>query len=327
MPSPPRVFVSTVPFATLDRRPLERLAAAGAEVTINPLGRRLKAEELAAFVADADVLIAGTEPVTAAAIHGSRRLKLIARVGIGLDNVDLAAARAAGVTVAYTPDGPAPAVAELTVGLLLTLLREVPRTDRGLRRGEWFRHMGRRLACSTLGVIGVGRIGRRVIAHVTGGFPGVRVLANDRTPDPAFGDRHGVTWVERDTLFRESDAVTVHVPLTAETRGLVGARELSSMKPSAVLVNTARGGIVDEAALAEALEAGTIASAAVDVFEEEPYGGRLATLERTLVTCHIGSMSADCRVAMEIEATEDAVRFLAGEPLRGLVPAEEYPPA
>ena len=157
------VLVSTVPFASHDRLPLELLDSVGAHVTINPIGRRLQEEELAELIPETEILIAGTEPITRKVMEAAPNLRLIARVGIGLDNVDLLSAQERGIQVTYTPEAPAPAVAELTVGLMVSLLRHTHTANALLHDGQWHRFMGRRLGESTIGVIGVGRIGSRVI--------------------------------------------------------------------------------------------------------------------------------------------------------------------
>lgn len=318
---PKRAIVTTVPFGEHDRAPLSSAAAAGVELSFNPLGRRLQASEVASVIKGFPVVIAGTEPITAEVMAACPELKAICRVGIGLDSVDLIAARQRGVAVSYTPDGPSAAVAELAVGLIVDLLRGINIADRNMRAGKWTRVAGHRIARSAIGVLGVGRIGKRLIAHLKGGFPGVRIMAHDLVPDRALT---GVEWVDKETIYRTADIVSVHLPLTAETRGLIGARELAMMKPSAALVNTARGGIVDEGDLFRALKAQTIRAAAVDVFLDEPYKGQLATLPNVVLTCHMGSMTIDCRAEMEIEATREAIRFLTGKPLRSPVPDEEY---
>jgi D-3-phosphoglycerate dehydrogenase len=318
-----RVLITTVPFG-VQRQPLDLLEADGVEFVINPIGRRLKEEELATLAANFGVLIAGTEPITARVMDAAPQLKLISRVGVGLDNVDLAAARARGITVSYTPEAPSPAVAELAVGLMLALLRDIPGADRVMRDGVWRRTMGRRLSHMTVGVIGVGRIGKRLIRHLCGGFQGVRILANDINPDRGFGNRYEVEWAEKDEIYRAADVISLHLPLTPQTRALVGAREISLMKPTAVLVNTSRGNMVHEQDLALALREGRIAGAAIDVFEREPYSGELATIDRCILTCPMGSMSEDCRARMELEATEEALRFLRGKPLLNVVPESEY---
>ena len=316
-----QLIVTTVPFGGVDRTPLDMLEKAGIGVAFNPLGRKLKADEVRDVIAGFSVVVAGTETIDGKTMERCPDLKAICRVGIGLDSVDLLAAQRLGIAVSYTPDAPSPAVAELTVGLILNLLRGVSAADHDLHQGRWSRITGSRVAISTIGVIGVGRIGRRVINHLRGGFPGLRIIANEISPDTTI---EGVEWVDQETLFRQSDVVTLHVPLTVDTVNLIAMRELSMMKPSSVLVNTARGGIVHEGDLFHALKQGVIRAAACDVFSEEPYVGELAALPNALLTCHMGSMTADCRAQMEIEATAEAVRFLTGARFHTPVPEQEY---
>lgn len=317
-----RVLITTIPFGEVDRRPLELLDEAGVEYIINPVGRKLRENELAELIGDVEVLIAGTEPITAKVLDQARYLRLISRVGIGLDSVDLTEARRRGIQVSFTPDAPAPAVADLVIGLILSTLRHIPNADRGMRNGVWYRFMGRRLGELTVGVVGVGRVGKRVIQHLAGFGP--RVLANDLTPDLDFGAKYAMEWVEKEQIYREADIITLHVPLTPMTARLIAAPQLRIMKPEAVLINTSRGNMVDERDLAEALQAGRLAGAAIDVFGQEPYSGPLTNLDNCLLTCHMGSMSRDCRLRMELEATEEVIRFLEGKPLRQPVPDNEY---
>jgi D-3-phosphoglycerate dehydrogenase len=321
----PRVLVTTVPFGEASREPIDLLQAARIEYLLNPLGRRLKPDEVAQLISQGfDVVIAGTETIDADALRGAPGLKLIARVGIGLDSIDLVAARSFNIAVTYTPDGPSTAVAELAIALMLDRLRNVSGADRGLRAGHWNRFMGRRLSTCTVGIVGVGRIGKNVIRHLARGFPGVKILANDTAPDLEFGRQFGVEWVEKEQIYRWSDIVTLHIPLTPETKGLIGAHELGLMSREAVLINTARGGIVSEDELALALNERKIAGAAVDVFSDEPYSGPLAEIDNCVLTCHMGSMSRDCRTKMEMEATKEAVRFLEGLPPLSPAPESEY---
>jgi D-3-phosphoglycerate dehydrogenase len=317
-----KVLITTVPFGNYDRRPLDLLESNNIEYLINPIGRKLKEYELAEMAGDSGVLIAGTESITANVMDRAPHLRLIARVGIGLDNVDLVAARERGITVSYTPDAPSAAVAELTIGLMISLLRQIPQADRGMRNGVWHRFMGRRLAEMTVGIIGVGRIGKRVIRHLKG-F-GAKILANDLTAAVVYGNEPCLRWVDKETIYREADIITLHVPLTPSTERMITRREIEMMKPEVLLINTSRGNIIDEADLAAALRAGRIGGAAIDVFGQEPYSGELTTLDRCIMTSHMGSMSRDCRVRMELEATQEAVRFLTGQPLRQIVPEDEY---
>lgn len=319
-----RVLITTVPFGEANRSPLDLLESNQIEYVINPIGRRLKEEELIEMIPDFGILIAGTEPITEKVIASAPHLGLIARVGIGLDSVNLMAARAHGVQVTYTPDAPSPAVAELAIGQMLALLRGISLSDRNMRNGVWHRFMGRRLSEMTVGLIGVGRVGKLVVKHLRGGFPSVRILANDLTPDIEFGKLHHIEWVEKEEIYRSADIISLHLPLTPATRALITMNEINKMKKDVLLVNTSRGNMINEKDLAHALRAQRIAGAAIDVFEREPYTGELSTLENCLLTCHMGSMSADCRSRMEIEATEEAVRFLKGETLKTPVPEYEY---
>jgi D-3-phosphoglycerate dehydrogenase / 2-oxoglutarate reductase len=319
----PRALITTVPFGERNRLPLELLEAAGIEYLINPLGRRLQEAELAEMIADTEVLIAGTEPITEHVMSRAARLKLISRVGIGLDNVDLPAAERRGIRVCYTPDAPAPAVAELAMCLILCLLRSVQVANLQMHAGRWQRHMGRRLAEVTLGIIGTGRIGARVLRRVAA-FGTPRVLVNDIKPDLKLVPELKLEWVGKEDIYAHADVISLHVPLTPQTRNMIRREQLLQMKRDAVIVNTSRGGIINERDLAEVLQSGHLAGAAIDVFEHEPYAGELANVERCLLTTHMGSMSVDCRTRMEIESTEEAVRFLTGKPLRSPVPAEEY---
>ena len=318
------IIVTTVPFGEQDAKPLRLLSAAGIECVINPIGRRLQPDEVADVIRGYSVVIAGTETISAETMQSCPDLKAICRVGIGLDSVDLLAARRLGIAVSYTPDGPSPAVAELTVGLIVDLLRGVGRADRSLRSGAWKRFAGKRIARSTIGIIGVGRIGAGVIRHLTGGFPGVKILANDLVPTDEFDAHPAVEWVDKERIYKEADIVSLHVPLSADTLNLISTSALSQMRSDAFVINTARGGIVDEVAFAKAVATEEIAGGAIDAFSKEPYHGPLIELDQVALTCHMGSMTADCRARMELEATEDAIRFIKGEAFATPVPEDEY---
>jgi D-3-phosphoglycerate dehydrogenase / 2-oxoglutarate reductase len=319
----PRALITTIPFGDKNRLPIDLLESAGIEYVINPLGRKLKEEELADMITDFDILIAGTEPITDRVMRSASRLKLISRVGIGLDSVDLLAAERRGIHVSYTPDAPAPAVAELTIGLMFSLLRSIHVASTQLHQGQWNRHFGRRISEVTIGIIGVGRIGARVLRRIHG-FGSPRVLVNDIKPDFKLVPELKLEWVGKDDIYREADLISVHVPLTVQTKNMIRREQLLQMKPDALVINAARGGIINEQDLYSVMAAGHLGGAAIDVFEHEPYIGDLNKIERCILTAHMGSMSIDCRSRMEIEATEEAVRFITKQPLKGLVPKEEY---
>ena len=319
----PRALITTIPFGERDATPLHLLQAAAIDYTINPLGRKVTEMELAELIPDFDILIAGTEPVTEYVMAKACKLKLISRVGIGLESVDLLAAQRREIKVCYTPDAPAPAVAEFTIGLMLAVLRQVPLANTQMQRGLWQRHFGRRLAACTVGIIGTGRIGALVIRHLQG-FEPPRIMVNDISPQPTLDSRYPLQWASKEEIYRQADVITLHLPLTAHTRNLIRREELLMMKPDAILINTARGGIIHEQELAAVMRTGHLGGAAIDVFEREPYSGELTGLERCLLTAHMGSMSVDCRTRMEIEATQEAVRFVSGQQLLSPVPPEEY---
>jgi len=319
----PKTLITTVPFGDKDRLPLDLLEQADIDYVINPLNKKLTEDELAEMVTDYDVIIAGTEPITAKVMDNATNLKMISRVGIGLDSVDLLAAEQRGITVSYTPDAPAPAVAELTMGMMLTLLRSVHVSNSEMHDGRWHRFFGRRLANVTIGIVGAGRIGKGVIRHLQG-FGNPRILVNDVVPDESLNDQFDLQWVSKEEIYQQADIISLHVPLTHLTKNMIRKEHLLSMKSDAIVINTARGGIINESDLYDVLQSGYLSAAAIDVFDFEPYDGPLREITRCLLTAHMGSMSVDCRTRMEIEATEEAVRFLTSKPLEGGVPEEEY---
>ncbi len=318
-----KVLITTVPFGDKNRLPIEMLEAEGIEYLINPTGKKLLEDELAEMVTDFDVIIAGTEPITDKVMERASKLKLISRVGIGLDSVDLIAAKRRGIKVSYTPDAPAPAVAELTMGIILTLLRSVHVSNMQMHARKWQRIFGRRLAEVTIGIIGVGRIGGRVIRRMQG-FGTPRILVNDLTPDYTLNPEFKLEWMTKEEIYKEADVICVHLPLTHLTKNMIQKEQLLNMKSDAIVINTSRGGIINEQDLYDVMKSGHLSGAAIDAFEEEPYMGKLTEIERCLLTAHMGSMSIDCRTRMEIEATQEAVRFLTGKPLESEAPLVEY---
>ena len=317
-----KTLITTVPFASKNRLPLEMLNLVGIDPVINPLNRKLKENELCEMIKDFEVLIAGTEPITERVIKNAKNLKLISRVGIGLDNVNLIKAKESNVQVTYTPDAPAPAVAELTIGLMLSLLRHISFSNQNLKSGIWERTFGKRIPEITIGIIGSGRIGGRVIRRLVS-FGSPRLLVNDLYPNEKISPKSKIEWVDKKTIYKEADLITIHVPLTNKTRNMITKKELNLMKKDALLINTARGGIINEDDLILALKEKKLGGAALDVFNNEPYNGPLLNIKNCILTPHLGSMSEDCRVRMEIEATEDVVNFVKGKTLFRPVPSEE----
>lgn len=320
-----KVLITTVPFGDKDRRPVDLLNESGVDYSINPLGRKLQPHELATMVADVEVIIAGTELITSEVIDNAPKLKLISRVGVGLDGVDLNYAKSKGIKVSYTADAPGPAVSELTIGLMLSLLRCIHVSNAQMHQGGWHRFFGRRLSEVDVGIIGVGRIGKRVLRHLSG-FGVRQVFINDINPDYSFEAELGIklNWVEKEKIYSDCDLISISTPLTESTKNMIRLDHLRRMKPDVLLVNTARGGIINEEDLYTVLKEGRLGGVALDVFQNEPYDGPLKEIERCILTSHMGSMSVDCRSRMELEATEEALRFIQGMPLQNLVPDYEY---
>ena len=318
-----KALITTIPFGEQNKLPLDLLDASGVDYLINPYNKRLTENELIELIPDIDALIAGTETITRKVIDNAPNLKLISRVGIGLDNVDLIAAKERGIKVSYTPDAPAPAVAELTMGLILNLLRFVHISNSQLHKGRWNRIFGRRLADITLGIIGVGRIGSRVIRR-TKPFGTPRILVDDIDTSYRSNLDYKIEWTSKEEIYKVADIVTLHLPLTKFTKNMIRKEQLLSMKKDASIINVSRGGIINEQDLYEVMKAGHLSGAAIDVFEDEPYHGKLAEIERCILTAHMGSMSIDCRSKMEIESTQEVIRFYKGETLQNEVPRSEY---
>ena len=318
-----KILITTVPFGHQSKLPIELLDSLDVEYLINPLDKKLTENELAEMIPDYDIVIAGTEPITEYVLSKAKKLKMISRVGIGLDSIDLLSAKKRGIKVSYTPDAPAPAVAELTIGLFISLLRSVQLSNIEMHNGNWKRYFGKRIANSTIGIIGLGRIGSRVLNRLTV-FGTPRLLVNDLVLNSELDRKFKLEWVDKETIYRESDIISLHLPLTKATKNMVTKKELEIMRPDASIVNTSRGGIINEKDLFNVMDSGHLSGAAIDVFDKEPYEGDLQKINRCLLTSHMGSMSIDCRNRMEIESVEEALRYVKGEALKSEVPKEEY---
>ena len=279
----------------------------------NLTDRVLPKDDLVAFLRGHEKAITGLETLDAAVFSAVPELRLVSKYGVGLDMIDLDAARQHGVAIRWTPGVNRQAVAELTVAMMLALSRQLVPLAREVADGIWRQPGGRQLSSAIVGILGCGHIGQEV-ARICRAF-GSTVIAHDIVSYDEFYRVNAVAPVTLDELLRQSDVVSIHVPLNATTRGLIGARELKAMKPTAFLVNTARGGIVDEEALRRALAGGEIGGAAADVFNVEPPSDRgLLTLPNFVATPHIGGSTAEASLAMgraAIEGLDDPSREIA----------------
>lgn len=300
-----KVIITTTSFGEYDREPIDILEKVGFETLLNPYGRKLKKDEVVDLCKDATGIIAGTETLDAEVMEKLAKLKVISRCGSGLANVDLDTAKRLGIKVFNTPDAPIVAVAELTVGLILNLLRKVCWMDRNLRNEQWKKMMGNLLNKKKVGIKGLGRIGKKV-AELLRPFGCEIAYADPFVDDGLLGMKR----LSFDDLLGWADIITIHVSVKDR---LVGEKEFRLMKKGAWLINTSRGGVVDEKVLYEHLKNGYLAGAALDVFEEEPYAGPIKELDNVIVTPHIGSYAKETRVKMEREAVENLIKGLRGK--------------
>jgi D-3-phosphoglycerate dehydrogenase / 2-oxoglutarate reductase len=318
-----RVLITTVPFGEIDSYPLDLLKKNKIEYLVNPLGKKLTESELIELVSDCEVIIAGTETISDKVMSHAKNLRMISRVGIGLDSVDLLSAKKRNISVSYTPDAPAPAVVDLTMGLMYSLSRKIHLANIELHQGKWHRYFGKRLIDSTIGLVGVGRVGAQVLKNLQ--VLGCKKILYYDKKVRLDNDKSGqIMFADKKEIFKNSDIISFHVPLDFETKNMITINEMRMMKKNTYLINTARGGIINELDLYRALDEKLIAGAAIDTFEMEPYNGNLIEYNDCLLTSHMGSMSFDCRTNMEIEATEEAVRFLINNQQKSAVPIEEY---
>jgi phosphoglycerate dehydrogenase-like enzyme len=312
----PKVLIAPMTLAKIDGPYRQALRDAGFELTLQTKGWQLNEDEIIAALAGADAVLAGSEPYTARVFAAHPRLRVVARVGVGYDAVDVPAATARGVAVTITPGANHDSVAEHTFALLLALGRKLIPQHLGVKAGGWPREATLPLRGQTLGLAGLGRIGKAVALR--GEAFGMKLLAYDPFPDHAFARAHNVTFLPFERLLAQSDYLSLHLPATAETRHLINKRTLALMKPSAFLVNTSRGAVVCEADLLEALKAGRLAGAGLDVFETEPPGKNpLFELDNIVLTPHNAGTDVRSRDDMALMAAESVVALS-----RGAWPAE-----
>ena len=299
-----RIFISTSSFGSFDLKPLELLKAHNINFELNPLKKTLTEDELIGFAKEKDGLVAGTEPLTERVFKECKKLKVISRVGVGLDNVDIAAAEKKGIKVFNTPDGPTDAVAELTLGLIINLLRPIINSDGNIRKGIWKKEMGNILYKKNVGIVGFGKIGTKVTEMLK--VFNCRIFVYDPF---VTSNSNKFTFVKTlEELLENSDIVSLHLSYSKEKHHMINKKMLELMRHNAILINTSRGGLIDEDALYECLTKRKIAGAALDTFEMEPYTGKLCQLNNVILTPHIGSYAKESRIRMETDAVKNLIK-------------------
>jgi D-3-phosphoglycerate dehydrogenase len=290
---------------------LEQLNRFADRVAFNPHGRPLTEDELIPLLEGCEGYIAGLDFVTKKVIEQSASLRVISRYGAGVDRLDLEAARAKGILVCNTPGVNAQAVADLTIGLILSVARRIPFLDRDTREGRWPRSTGVELYGKTMGVLGLGAVGKAV-ARRAAGFA-MTIMAYDPYMDEAYAKAQGIVTADFDTVVETADFLCLHLPLTAKTRHIISGEVMKRMKPGAIMVNTARGGLIDEQAAYEFLQSGYLGGLGIDVYEEEPpKQSPLFTLDNVVLTPHTASHTVEATAAMASLSVQNLIDVLSG---------------
>lgn len=310
-----KVLIATRSFGSTSQEPWQVLVEAGCETIRADMSQKMTEERLIEFLAGVDGAIIGVVPMTAHVLENAPGLRVVSAHGVGVDHIDLEAATRLGVIIANCPGANDQAVADLTIGLMVSIARQIPPVDRDVRDGKWGRYEGSELWKKTLGLIGLGRIGRGVAKRASG-FD-MQVLAYDPYIDEKQAEAIGVRMTSLAEVIGSADFLSLHATLTEETRHLIGKGELEQMKSSAFLINTARGGLVDEEALYTALVEGKLAGAALDAFTAEPpVGSPLLELRNVVVTPHIGAHTKEAIERVGVLAAQNVVQALrTGEPV------------
>ncbi len=289
------------------------------DLVFNPLGRPLTEDELIPLLKDCDGYIAGLDYVTEKAIKACSNLKVISRYGAGVDRVDLTAAKEAGVIVTNTPGVNAVAVAELAMGLTLSAARRISFLDRKTREGGWVRSTGMELGGKIMGIMGLGAIGKNVAAYAQG-F-GMKVMAYDPYINEAYAQNNHIEIADFDTLVKEADVISLHLPLTPQTKHLISREVMSRMKKTTIIINTSRGGIIDEEAAYDFLKNGSIGGLGLDAFEiEPPVNSMLFELENVVVTPHTGAHTKEATDNMANSAVQNLIDVLSGKQCNCIIP-------
>jgi D-3-phosphoglycerate dehydrogenase len=320
---PENVLVTTRSFGKEVREPMERLRREGCHILEWREGSGLPESDLLANVTQADAWIVAFHPIGAALLDGAPRLRIIAKHGVGVDNIDISAATARGIVVTTAPSANDQAVADLALALLLSLLRRIPEANASVKAGRWGRFLGCGLSGKVMGILGLGRIGQNV-ARRAKGF-GVELIGADPFWPEDVARDIGIRRVQPNALFAQADIISLHAPLTPETTGLIGAATVAAMKPGVWIVNTSRGKVVHEKAMYEALKSGRVAGYATDVFENEPpVGSPLLTLPNVITTPHMGTHTRESLHLMGDRIADAVLRVFRGERPEFVVNPEVY---
>ena len=303
-----KILVTTSTFCQFSKEPIKLLEKNDIKVSLNSHNRKLTESELLQQISKFDGVIAGTENYNKNVINEAKKLKVISRIGVGLDNIDLNYVKTKNISVFRTQTTPALAVSELVLGLMIDLMRKITNHSIKMSNNIWDKQMGSLLNGKTLGIIGLGTIGKKLV-EVTKGF-NFNYLAYDLHHDINFSSANSVKYCNLEELLKSSDIVSIHLNMSNQNNNLINLKELKAMKSSSILINTSRGEIVNEKDLEIAIKESIISGAALDVFKNEPYTGSLNKYNNIILTPHIGAYAKELRIIMELEAVNNLLTGL-----------------
>jgi D-3-phosphoglycerate dehydrogenase len=302
-----KILVSPSSFGECGSEPIELLQNAGFEIVSNPYGRKLTESETIELGNEIIGVVAGVETYNRDILDQLTELKCISRVGVGIDSIDLEYVKEKNIELCITPNGPTQAVAELSLSLTLNILRRVSVSDRRIRKGIWKKETGNLILGKKVGLIGLGRIGKRTALLYKA--LGCSIIAYDKYADTKWMDDNGVSNETFENVITNADIISIHVPGLDNGKPLFNESELNKLKPGVIIINLSRGGVIDEKALFIHLKNNPETFAALDVFVEEPYKGELTELENILLTPHMGSYAKEAKLTMEVDAVNNLIEF------------------
>ncbi len=303
-----KILIAPTSFGKISSAPIDLLKKNNCELIFNDKGRKFTIEELIEYIKDCDGVIAGTESYNLEVLNSNNKLKAISRLGVGIDNIDIVELKKRRLSLFTTKTTPELAVAELTIGLMFDLLRKISKSNNNLKNNIWNKEMGSLLSHKTVGIIGLGKIGKKII-DLLNAF-NIKFLVYDLDPDIEFCKMNKCKITNLDSLLKNSDIISIHTNSSKENSNLINKEKLKLMKTTSLFINTARGDLVDEKSLIDAIEKKQIYGAALDVFADEPYYGNLINFDNVILTPHIGAYAGEVRLKMEIEASENLIKFL-----------------
>tara|TARA_Y100000590_G_scaffold451907_1_gene594121 strand:+ start:3374 stop:4294 length:921 start_codon:yes stop_codon:yes gene_type:complete len=304
-----KVLVAPTSFGTISSEPIKKLQSKKIKIIFNDTKSVLTKQQIISLSKDCDGIIAGTEKYDDEIFDQLLKLKVVSRLGVGVDNIDLNALKKRDIILKITKEHPSVAVAELVIGLIINLLRNISLSDKEIRLSIWNKQMGSLLSGKTIGIIGLGKIGRELV-RLLKPFK-VKILINDIKHEKDFLQKYDCEFSSLESLISNSDIISVHMNSSEENKEMFNEKIFKKMKDTALFINTSRGSLVNENDLIKALNLNQIAGAALDVFKEEPYKGNLIKLNNLIMTPHIGSYAKEIRNRMEIEAAENIIDILS----------------